>query len=70
MITLSSCERECDFPPAPYGTADNIYQYTSSGYNSINYIYHCHNGRYTSVTYINTEGCIWEESFAYSKCIK
>jgi hypothetical protein len=69
-FTLTSCEKECNFPPAPYGTADNVSEYSSTGYNSITYTYYCYNGKYTAVTYTNTESCIWEDSYYYSNCIK
>ena len=66
---LSSCGKECDYPPAPYGTPNDVYEYKSAGYNSITYIYYCYNGSYTSVSYTNTEGCRWEVSYFYSNCI-
>lgn len=70
IAILPSCKKECNFPPAPYGTPNDVTEYSSSGYNTITYYYHCYNGRYTAVTYTNTEGCIWEESYFYSTCIK
>jgi hypothetical protein len=70
IIMLPSCKKECNFPPAPYGTADNVSEYSSTGYNSITYTYYCYSGRYTAVTYTNTEGCVWEDSYYYSNCIK
>lgn len=70
IIMLPSCKKECKFPPAPYGTADNVSEYSSTGYNSITYTYYCYSGRYTAVTYTNTEGCVWEDSYYYSNCIK
>jgi hypothetical protein len=70
IAMLPSCKKECNFPPAPYGTADDVTEYVSTGYNTITYTYYCYNGRYTSVTYTNTESCIWEESYYYSTCIK
>jgi hypothetical protein len=69
-FALTSCEKECKFPPAPYGTADNVSEYSSTGYNSITYTYYCYNGRYTAVTYTNTESCRWETSNYYSTCIR
>jgi hypothetical protein len=70
IFILSSCEKECNSPPAPYGTADNVSEYSSTGYNTITYTYYCYNGRYTAVTYTNTEGCVWEDNYYYSNCIK
>jgi hypothetical protein len=70
ILTLAACKKECNFPPAPYGTADNVSEYSSTGYNSITYTYYCYNGRYTAVTYTNTESCIWDKSYYYSNCIK
>ena len=70
IIMLPSCKKECNFPPAPYGTADNVSEYSSTGYNSITYTYYSYSGRYTAVTYTNTEGCVWEDSYYYSNCIK
>lgn len=70
IFVLSSCQSECNFPPAPYGTANNVTEYVSTGYNTITYTYYCYNGRYTAVTYTNTEGCRWEDSYYYSTCIK
>ncbi len=70
IAVFVSCREECNFPPAPYGTADNVSEYISRGYNSITYTYYCYNGRYTSVTYTNTESCRWESSYYYSNCIK
>jgi hypothetical protein len=67
---LASCNKECNFPPAPYGTPDDVSEYTSTGYNTITYTYYCYNGRYTAVTYTNTESCRWETSNYYSICIK
>jgi hypothetical protein len=70
IAMLTSCEKECNFPPAPYGTADNVSEYSSAGYNTITYAYYCYNGRYTAVTYTNTEGCTWDDSYYYSTCIR
>jgi hypothetical protein len=70
IFVLSSCQKECDFPPAPYGQANDVTQYSSTGYNTITYTYYCYNGRYTAVTYTNTESCSWEDSYYYSTCIK
>ena len=70
IAMLPSCKKECNFPPAPYGTPNDVTEYVSTGYNTITYTYYCYNGRYTSVTYTNTESCIWEESYFYSTCIK
>jgi hypothetical protein len=70
IAMLPSCKKECNFPPAPYGTPDDVTEYVSRGYNSIMYTYYCYNGRYVSVTYSNTEGCVWEDSYFYSTCIK
>jgi|LakMenEpi03Aug12_release.lakeMendotaPanAssembly.Ray.scaffolds.fasta_scaffold3360056_1 hypothetical protein len=66
---LFSCSKECDYPPAPYGTPNDVTEYSSSGYNTITYYYYCYNGRYTAVTYTNTEWCRWEVSYFYSNCI-
>jgi hypothetical protein len=70
IFVLSSCQKECDFPPAPYGQANDVTQYSSTGYNTITYTYYCYNCRYTAVTYTNTESCRWEDSYYYSTCIK
>ena len=70
IFTLASCRKECNFPPAPYGNANDVSQYSSSGYNAITYTYYCYNGRYTAVTYTNTQGCTWETSYYYSTCIR
>lgn len=59
---LFACKKECNEPAAPYGRADDVTRYNSSGYNSVTYTYYCRNFKYVSVTYTNTEGCKWEKS--------
>jgi len=49
ITILFSCKKECNFPPAPYGTPNDVSEYTSAGYNTITYTYYCYNGRYTAV---------------------
>ncbi len=68
-ILFIACE-ECGFkegrgnpPPAPYGTPDDITDYVSGEYRSIDYIYYCKNRQYINVGYTSTDECSdWEVS--------
>ena len=63
VLILMSCEEQCDsVPGAPYGNPDDVTEYSSGDYKSVDYTYYCHNGKYESITY-SRSGCDkWEKS--------
>lgn len=68
---LNSCNK-CDNskPGYPHGRPDDESHYVSGGYESWDYTYWCHGGKYKSYTYSKLDNdCYWEESLFTSSGI-
>lgn len=62
-VAFASCKKECQYPAAPYGTADDVSEFNSGSYSSITYTYYCRYGKYVSVTYTKEDGaCSFKKS--------
>ena len=68
LLALVSCqsEKECNYPPAPYGPADGQSQTPTT----ISYTYFCHNNKFTVVTYTKVKECYYETSYYFNTCRK